>query len=200
MLPVMNNDKINLKKIKLRKEAKKKLENLTYKEKVEKDTLINERIYCFVKNMEPENIGVYYPIKNEVSVLGLTARILKENYSVFYPRFIQKHECNSGYQMSKVTDLNQLKPGLFNIPEPPQSSLTVKSSEIDLWLIPGLAFSPDGIRLGRGGGYYDRLLAGTGGIKAGILYECQLMPDIPFESHDICMNILVMENKTLMIC
>jgi 5-formyltetrahydrofolate cyclo-ligase len=78
--------------------------------------------------------------------------------------------------------------------------LAVKSSEIDLWLIPGLAFSPDGIRLGRGGGYYDRLLAGTSGTKAGILYECQLMPDIPFESHDICMNILVMENKTLMIC
>jgi 5-formyltetrahydrofolate cyclo-ligase len=195
----MNIDKNSI-KIKIRKESKKQLKQLTDKEKALKDTLINDRIFCIIQEYKPKFIGLYFPIKNEVSILRLTEKLLDENYSIFYPRFKREALTSSGYEMSSFSDFSQLKPGLFNIPEPSQNAYTVQNSAIDLWLIPGLAFSPEGVRLGRGGGYYDRLVADSCGIKIGVLYECQLMSDVPWETHDIFMDMLIMENKTLNIC
>lgn len=56
--------------------------------------------------------------------------------------------------------------------------------QIDLVLVPGLAFSKDGKRLGRGRGFYDRLLASYHGISIGLCFEEQMQEDIPWEEHD----------------
>ncbi len=63
----------------------------------------------------------------------------------------------------------------------------------DLILAPGLAFSKDRHRLGRGGGFFDRLLAGraAGAIKVGVCFSFQLLDAIPAESHDVLMNAVI---------
>ena len=66
-----------------------------------------------------------------------------------------------------------------------------------IWLVPGLAFSEDGARLGRGGGYYDRLLNGADGIKVGLLFECQLAAQIPVMDYDIRMDYLLTEARII---
>lgn len=66
------------------------------------------------------------------------------------------------------------------------SSPEVLPEQLDAILVPGVAFTRDGHRLGRGGGYYDRLLARCAPRTAriGVCFECQLVPELPGESHD----------------
>jgi len=192
-----NNNSIN--KIEIRKEALKRLKQLTKKEKFEKDILIQNRIYGLIKNMHPASIGMYYPIKNEVSISTLSKKLLQDEYKLYYPRFKESSNAPSGYEMALASKIDDLRPGRFGIPEPEQDAPCELCSGIDLWLVPGLAFSTNGARLGRGGGYYDRMLSLSKGQKVGILYGCQFMTDIPFEPHDVFMDVLIMEKKTVTV-
>jgi 5-formyltetrahydrofolate cyclo-ligase len=73
------------------------------------------------------------------------------------------------------------------------SELQFEEAAVDLILVPGLAFSREGHRLGRGGGFFDRLLAGRGAHahKLGICFAFQLLDEIPRERHDVLMNAVV---------
>jgi 5-formyltetrahydrofolate cyclo-ligase len=63
----------------------------------------------------------------------------------------------------------------------------------DLVLVPGLAFSRAGHRLGRGGGFYDRLLAGRarGAVKIGVCFSLQLHDEVPTEKHDVVLDVVI---------
>jgi 5-formyltetrahydrofolate cyclo-ligase len=67
---------------------------------------------------------------------------------------------------------------------------------IDLILVPGLAFTSDGWRLGRGGGFYDRYLASlpAGALKLGVCFQSQLVETLPLEAHDQRVHAIVTEN------
>ncbi len=88
--------------------------------------------------------------------------------------------------------------GSFNILEPTGNDV-ISPSEIELAIIPGIAFSHNGIRLGRGKGYYDRLLCNMNVLKIGICYDFQLIEELPCEVHDICMDAIITPNHTLII-
>jgi 5-formyltetrahydrofolate cyclo-ligase len=72
----------------------------------------------------------------------------------------------------------------------------VPPEKIDLILVPGLAFTRDGWRLGRGGGFYDRYLASlsAGAMKLGVCFQCQLVESLPAEAHDQRVHAIVTEN------
>lgn len=86
-----------------------------------------------------------------------------------------------------------LKPGSFGILEPQGKEIT-DLSVIDLIIIPGVAFDRNRNRLGRGKGYYDRLLARLKAYKIGICYDCQIIDRIPTEKHDIPMDYVITES------
>ncbi len=67
----------------------------------------------------------------------------------------------------------------------------IAPDELDLILVPGLAFTPAGERLGRGKGHFDRFLAGTSAIRVGVCFTEQLQTTLPTEPHDIKMHHLV---------
>jgi 5-formyltetrahydrofolate cyclo-ligase len=69
--------------------------------------------------------------------------------------------------------------------------------QINLVAVPGVAFDLQGHRLGRGGGYYDRLLKGFAGVTAALAYDFQILPIIPIEPHDHPVDALVTEIKTV---
>uniref|UniRef100_UPI004055E6A1 5-formyltetrahydrofolate cyclo-ligase n=1 Tax=Alistipes sp. TaxID=1872444 RepID=UPI004055E6A1 len=85
--------------------------------------------------------------------------------------------------------------GSFGINEPQQAE-QISPKEIDLMIIPGVAFTPEGVRCGRGKGYYDKYLPALREevIKVGVCYHHQLAEELPHEVHDICMD-LVIEGK-----
>lgn len=83
--------------------------------------------------------------------------------------------------------------------EPDAASPVVAPAEIDLMLIPGLAFTRAGARLGRGGGYYDRYLArvSPGVIKIGVCFGVQLIEELISEIHDREVDMVVTESDLI---
>lgn len=88
----------------------------------------------------------------------------------------------------------QLPEGPMHIHEPDSAAPLIEPQEVDVWLVPGLAFSKAGVRLGYGGGWYDRLLAkaNPAAIRLGVGYDFQLLDDLPCEVHDCTMTGLVL--------
>lgn len=84
----------------------------------------------------------------------------------------------------RVTDLAALTPGAYGIAEPPQDSEICPPERIDFVLVPGVAFSRDGGRLGQGGGYYDRFLPRCGAFSVGVCHGFALLERLPQEEHD----------------
>ena len=81
----------------------------------------------------------------------------------------------------------------LNILEPENP---IKINEVDVFLVPGVAFTATGKRLGRGGGYYDKLLSKyPDTLKIGITFNERIMQDLPTESHDISMDYVFTNDK-----
>jgi 5-formyltetrahydrofolate cyclo-ligase len=81
--------------------------------------------------------------------------------------------------------------GKFGLREPVESCAEISLDKFDLVLVPALAFDLQGNRLGRGRGFYDRLLDKASGVKCGVGYDFQLLEKIPAEPHDARMNFIL---------
>lgn len=83
-----------------------------------------------------------------------------------------------------------LHAGAFGIAEPDAAAALCDPAAIDLIVVPGVAFTADGMRLGRGRGFYDRYLAQSGmrAFRVGICFAHQLVDELPAEPHDIRMD------------
>ena len=96
-------------------------------------------------------------------------------------------------------DATQLQSGSFNIEEPTGDEI-VDGNDIDLIIVPGIAFDCKGNRVGRGKGYYDRLLSETTAIKIGVGYDFQLLEDnIETEEHDVKVDVIITENQCVYV-
>ncbi len=73
----------------------------------------------------------------------------------------------------------------------------VPVGEVDLWIVPGVGFGRDGGRLGRGGGFYDRLLARTDGIVIGLAFDFQVLDRVPTEPQDRFVDYVITESETI---
>ncbi len=80
--------------------------------------------------------------------------------------------------------------GKFGVREPAAACEEIPLNQFDLVLVPGMAFDLQGNRLGRGQGFYDRILAEVSGIKCGVGYDFQLLATIPTEPHDAKVNFI----------
>ncbi len=90
-----------------------------------------------------------------------------------------------------------MRQGAFNINEPIGEPINPQS--IDLIIVPGVAFDLKGNRLGRGKGFYDRLLQSTDALKIGIGHDFQLLEQIPSESHDIKMDAIITPHNIIIL-
>ena len=100
-------------------------------------------------------------------------------------------------QELRLFESSQFVQGPYGIWEPDTTgAIEVKASELDGVLVPGLGFDVFKSRLGRGRGFYDRLLKGIVGVKIGVGFDCQILKEkIPTEQHDCRMDILVSEER-----
>ncbi len=84
--------------------------------------------------------------------------------------------------------MDQMRTGAFGIQEPVGDSVDIAYGA-DVIIVPGVAFTSDGWRMGRGGGYYDRLLPQLQNTyKVGVGYSCQMVEKLPIERHDVKMD------------
>jgi len=85
--------------------------------------------------------------------------------------------------------------GKFGVREPASGCAEISLDQFDLVLVPGMAFDFSGNRLGRGQGFYDRLLEKASGIKCGVCHDFQLLKKIPAEPHDAKVNFILTPSR-----
>ena len=162
-------------------------------------------------------VGGYVPMKGEVDLTPLCANLAENGTRICLPRSIgaakneksmrgvRKNAGNTAYVMAGVAleslmTNGLLMKGMFGIPEPFQSTEIVPNSDVDVWLVPALAFDEQGNRLGRGGGFYDRFLAESAGLRIGVGYEQMVLNDkLPCDEWDQRMDVIVTERRQLWI-
>lgn len=134
-------------------------------------------------------ILLFAPMDGETNIWPLLKEALAEGKLVALPRFVPDL---GEYEVRQVADLDRdLAPGHFGIREPSPAGPVFDAKRLDLALVPGIGFALDGWRLGRGKGYYDRLLAPVHGMKCGVAFDWQVVASVPVEPHDVRLNCIL---------
>ncbi|HRK35582.1 MAG TPA: 5-formyltetrahydrofolate cyclo-ligase [Candidatus Hydrogenedentes bacterium] len=126
----------------------------------------------------------------EVDTLAVIERLLGSGREVHCP--------GAGMQRTlewrKISKIDDLVPGRFSILEPHSACLVSDTSKGEVVLVPGIAFSARGERIGYGGGYFDRFLTSFRGVSIGLAFDMQMVESIPVEPHDTPVQMLVTES------
>lgn len=155
--------------------------------------------------MQMQDHMVNSDIWRQVKVLGITVsqgfewdtkkiieKAWEEGKQVCVPKCLPKHKEMVFYE---ITSFDQLEVVYYNLLEPiPVETNKVDKNSIDLLVVPGIVFNPDGYRIGFGGGYYDRFLTDFRNDTMSMLHSVQLLPKLPIEAHDIPVKHLLTEN------
>jgi len=138
-------------------------------------------------------IAVYLASPDEIDLSPFIREMLGRGATVVSPRWN-----GESYDLARIAGLSDgdLRKGPMNIPEPAAAE-TVEPGEVAVWILPGLAFTTDGKRLGYGGGWYDRLLAAAGddAVKIGVAHDFQVVDDLPVAAHDIFVDRVVTDRE-----
>jgi 5-formyltetrahydrofolate cyclo-ligase len=137
-------------------------------------------------------IAAYISVAGEPPTAGLIAAARALGKIIVLPRVVGRDHLELHRWEGEP-----LQPGAFGIGEPAAHAPAVAPDQVDLFLVPGLAFDSHGGRLGLGKGYYDRLLARSPGFRVGICWEWQLLPEVPMESHDQRVQAICTERRLL---
>ena len=144
-----------------------------------------------------KSIFGYLALKDELDIFPALEVALKTGKTVALPRHVQHEGVYCAAVLS--SEALQFLKGAFGIPEPPADAAVIPLNRLDFVLVPGLAFDARGRRLGRGKGFYDRLLAQVSGIKCGVALDEQIVEELPAEPHDIAMNFILTPTRWIVV-
>ncbi len=143
----------------------------------------------YIQNSEIKTIAAYYAVKDETDTSPIIKLAIKNGKRLCMPAWNKDEKIYSFYEYQGE---DSLVPGPMQIPEPTKDK-PVPIKDIDLFLVPGLAFDIFGNRLGYGGGWYDRFLseARSDAVSFAYCYKEQISPvPLPHEEHDIKISVI----------
>jgi 5-formyltetrahydrofolate cyclo-ligase len=173
-----------------KKEIRKKINTMRRMLSEDEKLAAAQEVFSKLENsaafMLADNILMYHSLPDEL----------------FTHAFLEKWSSSKHFFLPRVNGLNldilpydksRLELGSFYIEEPLGDDV-VDPSCLELIVVPAVAFDHNGNRLGRGKGFYDRLLSSTNATKIGVGYDFQLIDDIPVEPHDVPMDFVFTQN------
>jgi 5-formyltetrahydrofolate cyclo-ligase len=143
-----------------------------------------------------KTVMYYVDVRSEVRTRHALPDTLKQDKKIVVPWCNDKGEL----ELFHLESMDELAVGMYKILEPkpelrhmPAKQLT--ATDLDLVMVPGVAFDRTGARMGHGNGYYDKLLqhARLDAPLVALAFECQLFPEIPTAEHDIFMDLIITE-------
>ena len=156
---------------------------------------IADRIEQVPAFREARVVSLYAPLGTEVDSSEIARRALARGARVVYPRTVPGDRRLAFAR----AEPGALVRGPLGAMEPPAGAPEVALEEIDCVVMPGVAFSQDGLRLGRGGGYYDATLKRMPrAARVGLGFDAQLVATLPREPHDVPLDAIVTEARTLL--
>ena len=191
-------EEIREKKQEIRNNIAMILENLSDKEIAEKTKQVEDNLFEFANFLEAKIVLLYVNNKTEVKSGNIIKRCFDHNKIVILPAFdIKKHKM----KLMKVDDPdNDLITGPRGILEPDINRCKIVPVDcIDLAIIPGVAFDEKGGRIGTGEGYYDRFIPKLSITtrKVALALDCQIIQQIPAESHDKHVDIIITDERII---
>ena len=186
----------------MKKEFRKKVINLR-KEK-DKDfikhnsDIITDKLLNLDCIKNAKNIMLYLDFNNEVSTDSLIKKLLNLGKIVSSPITLKEER---KLIPSQITDLkNGIQYGAYNIRAPkPECSPAITIKDLDVIIVPAVAYDKNCYRLGYGGGFYDRFLENLrkDAVTIGIAFDLQIFDEVPKEAHDAQLDYIVTESRIL---
>jgi 5-formyltetrahydrofolate cyclo-ligase len=183
-------------KAEVRNELLRKRDRIPPEVRKVKNRLIRERLLSLAEFKNASVIFFFASFRTEVDTTELIKTSLSDGKRVVLPK-VKKD--TQELLLYEITDFGQLSPGYMNIPEPLVQDVQMSINDVELVIIPGAGFDILGNRIGYGGGYYDRLLAGLQKPVPVIApaYEEQVVDVIPSEPHDIKVQIIATDSRLI---
>lgn len=175
----------------IRNQMREQRQSLSPALHAEKSAQIRRRLEELPAYQSAEKILIYVSVKDEVETQQLIKDTLAEGRSLYVPK-IQE----GSLVICPLSTWKDLQPGTFGILEPCEIATPAKPEEMDLIIVPGLAFDSRGHRIGYGKGHYDKLLKSTRGYKVGLAFDEQVLETVPDETHDVPLDLIITD-KTL---
>jgi 5-formyltetrahydrofolate cyclo-ligase len=191
-------EEIQITKSQIREEIIEKLTTLSANETAEKTKAIEDRLFDFANFLESKIALMYVNNTNEVPTNHILQRAFQYNKIVVLPAY-----SSESFEMTlkKVDSLKKdLALGPRNIVQPHESRCKIVPIEkIDIAIIPAVALDEKGGRIGSGEGYYDRLIPNLSITtrKVALAMEDQIVPQVPIESHDKHVDIIITEKRVI---
>ena len=187
----------NDKKI-LRKEILEKRNNINLVKKMEMDKKILEQFYESKYYKEAEKIFIYISYDSEINTKVIINRALKDKKKIYVPRteFKTRH-----MDAVEITTLDNLVESKYGILEPKTEEPHIDPNEVDLIVVPGVAFDRNGGRMGYGAGFYDRYFKKINKenidkiVKLALAYELQILDKVPMNAQDVPVDYIITENE-----
>jgi len=149
---------------------------------------IHQKLKSIQEFTSAKSIGSYYPIGSEVLTQDIMQDAISQGKEIFLPKV-----SGNDFIFKKIEDLSNLEKGNFDIMEPKDNC--PESEKLDVILVPTVAISRNGFRLGYGYGYYDRFLAKKNLVTIALTYAKQIVKSIPHSDTDIKIDWIVTEDK-----
>lgn len=142
------------------------------------------------------SVMIYNSDTTEIDTHELVLASLESGKRVGLPRTDKESHT---LQVLEILDVHRdLEPSRFGFKEPRSVLPPIEPALLDLILVPGRAFDPDGNRLGRGGGYYDRFVARLSGPRlVALAFDCQIVASVPHQAHDRPVDMILTEERVV---
>lgn len=192
---VGNKERIAIEKRRLRQQILQNRQQVDAGEQQRKSELIRQHFLDWL-DLHPISkgkvIALYASIQGEADVLPLLAELAKRGIDSALPR---TERATRHLTFHLVSPRDTLIAGTFGILEPSVNSRQVPVQAVGVFLVPGIAFTPEGLRLGYGGGYYDRWFGGPAkdAVRIGVALRDYVVPSLPVEAHDQFMHYILTE-------
>lgn len=187
----MINDETALAKQKIRREVASAKRNFSAETLLGFSRQIASRLERSDAFRNAHAVLFYFALPDEVGT-----RELIEKY-IGAKRIVLPVVHKNGLLLRELTEVGDAEKSSFGIFEPRRGEYVDDYSEIDLVVIPGVAFDRNLHRLGRGKGYYDRLLPAISAPKIGLCFDFQLYDAVPFDERDIPVDMVISQKETL---
>lgn len=170
---------------------KNKLLNITPDLRIKITSDITTQLFASKLWKDAKAVGVTVSGGFEWDTAAIIERGWQDGKTMAVPKCIPEFRRLEFY---KLESFEQLENNFYNLQEPdPERSSRVEKQEMDLLIVPGLAFDKRGYRVGFGGGYYDRFLTDFPNTTISIFYSKQLLDHLPIEPFDIPVQALLTE-------
>ena len=183
-------------KVSLREELTARRKAMTPDIIDERGLKVQARFLATPYYQKARTVALYAPIRGEVPTRDILIAALQDEKIVCYPL---SHVHGRILSFRAIKSEAELEPGRLGVREPTNSAELIPVDQIDLFVVPGLGFTRDGKRLGRGGGYYDATLkaASARSRRVGLAFSDQIVDTMPTNADDVDMDLVVTEAETL---